>query len=68
MMREYTIETAGVEITVQLSDEEAKQRGLKPSGRKAVPDKAEPAKRSAATKRAAVVDSSFTKKSRRGAG
>ena len=68
MMREYTIETAGVEITVQLSDEEAKQRGLKPSGRKAVPDKAERLNAAPRPNARRWSTSSCTKKSRRGAG
>ena len=58
-MREYSVETAAGPIVVQLSDEDAKQRGLKPAERKAAPDKAEPAKRSSATKRAEVADKSF---------
>jgi hypothetical protein len=57
-MRRYTIETPAGQITVQLDDEEAKQRGLKPA--EAQPEKAaEPAKRSAAAKRAEVAGKSF---------
>jgi hypothetical protein len=43
-MREYTIETPSGEITVQLSDEDAKERGLKA--------KAEPKAKAAANKAA----------------
>jgi hypothetical protein len=61
-MREYTIETPAREITVQLSDEDASQRGLKPTEGKArtMPNKAEtPEKRTPAQKRAEVADKSF---------
>jgi hypothetical protein len=63
MMRRYTVETpAGDEVTVQLSDEEAKQRGLKPVEAKAKTAEnkaAEPVKRSTAQKRASVLDKAF---------
>jgi hypothetical protein len=58
MMRRYIVETpAGDEVTVQLSDEDAKQRGLKPAKKAAA--KQEPAKRSTAEKRADVANKSF---------
>jgi hypothetical protein len=61
-MRRYTVETPAGALTVQLDDEEAKARGLKPAA--AQPEKAaesaEPAKRkSTAQKRAEVADRSF---------
>jgi hypothetical protein len=57
MMREYTVDTPAGEITVQLDDEEAEQRGLKPAKKAAA--KQEPAKRSTAEKRADVANKSF---------
>jgi hypothetical protein len=62
MMREYTVDTPAGEITLQLSDEDAAERGLQPTEGKArtVPNKAEaPEKRTAAQKRASVADKSF---------
>ena len=57
-MREYRIETTAGEITVQLSDQDAEQRGLlKPAGKaRTVPNEAgTPQKRTAAQKRAEAV-------------
>lgn len=58
-LRKYQIDTPAGPVTVQLSDAEAKERGLKPA--EAQPEKAaEPGKRSStAIKRAAVADKSF---------
>ena len=61
-MRRYTVETPAGQIVAQLSDAEAKERGLKPTEKaaEAKPEKAaEPAKRSTATKRAEVAAKSF---------
>jgi hypothetical protein len=65
----YTVPTRAGDIVVQLDDEEAEQRRLQPAEGKArtVPNKAEaPAKRSSATKRAAVVDKAFGSDAKKG--
>jgi len=65
-MKRYEVEINGIPTTLQLSDEEAKARGLsggteegaKAKARAAVPNKA----RTAEDKRADVADKSFAKK------